>query len=81
MLTDAEFVLIAREVKARTGAVVTRDMSASASVRLQPLARREGYASVSEMISPAWTVFPRPTSSAIRIRVVWPPAIANAGSS
>ncbi|HYD89331.1 MAG TPA: protein-glutamate O-methyltransferase CheR [Vitreimonas sp.] len=53
MLTEAEFVLIAREVKARTGALITREMSASAAVRLQPLARREGYASVSEMIASA----------------------------
>jgi len=53
MLNEAEFVLIAREVKARTGAVITREMSASANVRLQPLARREGYASVPEMIAAA----------------------------
>lgn len=53
MLTEAEFVLIAREVKARTGAVVPRELANAAAVRLQPLARREGYSSVPEMIAAA----------------------------
>jgi chemotaxis protein methyltransferase CheR len=53
MLTEPEFVLIARELKARTGAVITRDMSGAAEIRLQPLARREGFGGVSEMIGAA----------------------------
>ncbi|MDZ4691782.1 protein-glutamate O-methyltransferase CheR [Terricaulis sp.] len=53
MLNDAEHVLIAREVKARTGALITREMCGSASVRLQPLARREGFGSVPELIAAA----------------------------
>ena len=53
MLTEPEFVLIARELKARTGAVITRDMSGAAEIKLQPLARREGFAGVSEMIGAA----------------------------
>ncbi|MBC7767486.1 MAG: protein-glutamate O-methyltransferase CheR [Phycisphaerales bacterium] len=53
MLTEAEFVLVAREVKSRTGAVITRELSGAAATRLQPLARREGFSSVSEMIASA----------------------------
>lgn len=53
MLSESEFVLVAREMKARTGAVITRDMSAAAEIRLQPLARREGFGAVSEMIAAA----------------------------
>lgn len=53
MLTEAEFVLVAREVKVRSGAVLTREMAAPAENRLQPLARREGFGSVSEMIAQA----------------------------
>jgi len=53
MLNEAEFVLIAREVKARTGAVISREMSGAAAVRLQPLARREGFSSVPELIAAA----------------------------
>lgn len=53
MLTDAEFVLIAREFKARTGGALAKDMSGAAEIRLQPLARREGFASVNELIGAA----------------------------
>lgn len=53
MLSDAEFALIAREVKQRSGAVLTRDMSGAAVIRLQPLSRREGFNSVTEMIGAA----------------------------
>jgi chemotaxis protein methyltransferase CheR len=53
MLNDAEFALIAREIKARSGALMTRDMAGAAEMRLQPLARREGLASVSEVIAAA----------------------------
>ena len=48
MLSEPEFVLIARELKARTGAVLTRDMTGAAEIKLQPLARREGFGGVSE---------------------------------
>jgi chemotaxis protein methyltransferase CheR len=53
MLNDAEIALIAREVKARSGAVLTRDMGGAIAIRLQPLARREGFASVPELIGAA----------------------------
>lgn len=53
MLTEAEYVLVAREVKARTGGALTREMSAAAELKLQPVARREGFGSVSELISAA----------------------------
>jgi chemotaxis protein methyltransferase CheR len=53
MLTETEFTLVAGEVKARSGAVLTRETSNTATMRLQPLARREGFASVSELIAAA----------------------------
>lgn len=53
MLNEAEFALIAREVKQRSGAVLTRDMSGAAEIRLQPLSRREGFGSVGELIGAA----------------------------
>lgn len=53
MLNDAEVTLVAREVKSRSGAVLTKDMAGAISIRLQPLARREGFASVPELIGAA----------------------------
>ncbi len=53
MLTDAEISLIAREVKARSGAVLTREMAGAVEIRLQPMARREGFGSVGELIAAA----------------------------
>lgn len=53
MINDAEFALIAREVKTRSGAVLTREMGGAIEIRLQPLARRETFGSVNEMISAA----------------------------
>lgn len=53
MLNDAEFALIAREVKTRSGGVLTREMGGAIAIRLQPLARREGFGSVPELISAA----------------------------
>lgn len=53
MLSDAEFALIAREVKTRTGAVLSRDLGGPAEIRLMPLARREGFATVHELIAAA----------------------------
>ncbi|MGQ0533683.1 MAG: CheR family methyltransferase [Caulobacteraceae bacterium] len=55
MLNDAEVALIAREVKLRSGAVLTREMGGAIAIRLQPLARREGFASVPELINVART--------------------------
>lgn len=53
MLTEAEFVLIAREFKARTGGALTKEVSGAAEIRLQPLARREGFGSVNELVGAA----------------------------
>lgn len=53
MLNDAEIALVAREVKTRSGAVLTKDMAGAIAIRLQPLARREGFASVPELIGAA----------------------------
>jgi chemotaxis protein methyltransferase CheR len=53
MLNDAEFALIAREIKLRSGALMTREMANAAEMRLQPLARRENFASVGELIAAA----------------------------
>lgn len=53
MLNEAEFAMIAREVKQRSGAVLTREMSGAIELRLMPLARREGFASVNELIGAA----------------------------
>src|SRR5690349_9095219 len=53
MLTEAEFAVIAREVKTRSGAVLTKDLAGPAEARLTPLSRREGFSSVSEMLSAA----------------------------
>jgi chemotaxis protein methyltransferase CheR len=53
MLNEAEVALIAREVKVRSGAVLTKDMAGAIAIRLQPLARREGFASVPELIGAA----------------------------
>lgn len=55
MLNEAELVLIAREVKARSGAVLSKDLAGAISMRLQPLARREGFANPSELIGAART--------------------------
>jgi len=53
MLNDAEFALVAREVKSRSGAALSRDVAGPAEIRLTPLARREGFATVTELISAA----------------------------
>lgn len=52
-LNDAEFALIARETKLRTGAVLTREMSGAIMQKLTPLARRENFATVQELINAA----------------------------
>lgn len=53
MLNDAEIALVAREVKTRTGAVLTRELGGAIEIRLMPLARREGFGSVQELINAA----------------------------
>lgn len=53
MLSEAEFDIVAREVKQRSGLVLTRELANSATLRLTPLARRENFSTVSELISAA----------------------------
>lgn len=53
MLTEAEFALVAREVRSRSGAVFSREVAGPAEIRLTPLARREGFATVNELIAAA----------------------------
>jgi len=55
MLSDGEILLVAREVKARSGAALTREMAGAVDARLQGLARREGFASSAELIAAART--------------------------
>jgi chemotaxis protein methyltransferase CheR len=53
MLNDAEVQIIAREVKSRSGSVLTREMAGAIELKLMPLARREGFGSVNELIAAA----------------------------
>ena len=53
MLSEAEFALIAREVKARSGQHLSLDMGGPIETRLQPITRRENFLSVAEMIAAA----------------------------
>lgn len=53
MLNDAELALIAREVKTRSGAVLSRELAGAIEMRLMPLARREGFGSVHELVAGA----------------------------
>jgi chemotaxis protein methyltransferase CheR len=53
MLNDAEFALVSREVKARSGAILSPELAGPAEIRLTPLARREGFSTVTELISAA----------------------------
>jgi chemotaxis protein methyltransferase CheR len=53
MLNEAELAMIAREVKARSGAVLTREMGGAVELRLMPVARREGFGSVHELVAAA----------------------------
>lgn len=55
MLNDAEFAIIARETKQRSGAVLTREMAGAAEARLTPISRREGFGSVAELLAAART--------------------------
>jgi len=53
IFTDAEFALLAREMKARTGIALTRELSASIETRLMSLQRRENLATIGELIAHA----------------------------
>lgn len=53
MISEADFTTIAREVKARSGAVLTPGMSGAIEIRLQPLARREGFTTIGDYIAAA----------------------------
>jgi chemotaxis protein methyltransferase CheR len=53
MLSEAEFALVAREVKARSGQLLTPEIAGAIETRLQPISRREGFMSVGEMIAAA----------------------------
>jgi chemotaxis protein methyltransferase CheR len=53
MLSEAEFALLAREMQSRTGLLLSRETNALVETRLNPIARREGYGSVAELIQAA----------------------------
>ncbi|HVV32046.1 MAG TPA: protein-glutamate O-methyltransferase CheR [Vitreimonas sp.] len=53
MLSEAEFALVAREVKARSGQMLTPEIAGVIETRLQPIARRETLMSVGELIAAA----------------------------
>jgi chemotaxis protein methyltransferase CheR len=49
MIADADFSFVAREVKARSGLVLTPDKSYLIETRLAPIARKESLSSVAEL--------------------------------
>ena len=53
MLSEAEFALVAREVKARSGLALSHELSSAVEARLQPIARRENFMSISELVAAA----------------------------
>lgn len=53
MMPEADFAFIAREVKARSGLVLTPDKSYLMETRLAPIARKESLASVAELAAAA----------------------------
>lgn len=53
MLSEAEFALVAREVKARSGQALKPDIVSAIEARLQPVSRRENFMSVGELIAAA----------------------------
>lgn len=53
MLTESEFALLAREVKSRSGALLSPKENAAVAARLVTLQRREGHAGVSDLIAAA----------------------------
>lgn len=52
-LADADFAFVAREVKARTGLVLTEEKAYLLETRLAPVARKEGMSSVAELATAA----------------------------
>lgn len=52
-ISDADLAFVAREVKARTGLVITPDKAYLLESRLSPIARKEGFADLRELISAA----------------------------
>jgi chemotaxis protein methyltransferase CheR len=55
MLPDVDFTFIAREVKARSGLVLTPDKAYLLETRLAPIARRENLADVAALLAAART--------------------------
>jgi chemotaxis protein methyltransferase CheR len=53
MFTESEFALLAREVKSRSGALLSPADGAAIAARLVPLQRREGYGGMSDLITAA----------------------------
>jgi chemotaxis protein methyltransferase CheR len=52
-LSDGDFEFVARETRARNGLLLTADKAHLLEMRLQPVARREGFLSVQELITTA----------------------------
>jgi chemotaxis protein methyltransferase CheR len=52
-LSDADFQFVARETKTRNGLLLTPDKAHLLEMRLAPIARREGFLSVQELITTA----------------------------
>jgi chemotaxis protein methyltransferase CheR len=52
-IPDHEFAFIAKEVKSRSGLVLTPDKAYLLETRLTPIARKEGFASLNECLSAA----------------------------
>lgn len=50
-LSDADFQFVSKEIRARSGLVLTPDKAYLLDTRLSPVARKEGYASVQELIN------------------------------
>lgn len=55
MLGEPEFQFVARETKERSGAILTPEMGPLIEQRLTPIARRENFGTVSELVSAART--------------------------
>jgi chemotaxis protein methyltransferase CheR len=51
MLSEADFAFVAREVRLRSGLVLTSDKAYLLETRLGPVARREGFAGLPELIA------------------------------
>ena len=51
MLTEAQFDIVARQTRRRVGMVIPPEKLAATDARLNPLARREGFACAGELIA------------------------------